>query len=524
MTVRRMGRRMFLLGAGGAALAMPFLPSLLEPRAARAAPSERPKRFVAMTTGHGGVWGEFMWPADSMADQGMSVLGSNAHNFRHGTLTPRVEGSEHVLSDVIRGPASRLSAGLIAKMNLLRGLDIPWYCAHGAHSLGNYGPMMLAESAPSVPDQATLDQVLAWSPCTYPTTPRRRSMHIGHNVSTVWVNPSTRSGGFQPVASSQSSLGLFNEVYVAPPDPMGPPPRPRVTNRVMESYRRLTSGAHGPGSRLGRADRERLEAYMDHITSLEASLGAGVAASCADVTVPLADARDPWPVWTDRRNEPAWYGPNYYQLYNDVLIAAFMCDGSRVATIGSPDDWDGSYDSWVGGYHNGVAHEAGNGNTEAAGLLVGTNRTFFQMVYLDLIAKMDAAPDEEGTTLLDNALVWWTHESGPQTHLNDSQPVIMAGSAGGAFNTGMYVDYRTDRAFPRTVREGGGTGRRPGLHYYQWFTTVLDAFGIPRAEWQEGTQPFSPSGPVATWLEVAHPYQDAILNYCDVPLPLLLNA
>ena len=142
----------------------------------------------------------------------------------------------------------------------------------------------------------------------------------------------------------------------------------------------------------------------------------------------------------------------------------------------------------------------------------------------DMIAKLDAAPDEEGTTLLDNALVWWTHESGPQTHLNDSQPVIMAGSAGGAFNTGMYVDYRTDRAFPRTVREGGGTGRRPGLHYYQWFTTVLDAFGIPRAEWQEGTQPFSPSGPVATWLEVAHPYQDAILNYCDVPLPLLLNA
>jgi hypothetical protein len=524
MTISRVGRRMFLLGAGGAALSVPFLPSLLSPSAARAAPSEHPQRFVAMTTPHGGVWGESMWPADAMASQSMSVLGSNAHNFRYGALTPSTEGGDTVLSAVLRGPASRLSSSLVAKMNLIRGLDIPWYCSHGYHSLGNYGPLMLAEPQPGVGNQVTLDQILAWSSRFYPTAPRRRSMHVGYNVSTVWANPSTRSGGLQPVSSSQSSVGLFNEIYVAPPDPMGPPPRPRVTNRVMESYRRLVSGAHGPGSRLGGADRERLTAYMDHITSLEASLNASVAASCAEVMVPSADARDPWPVWSDRRNEPSWYGPNYYQLYNDVIIAAFMCDGSRIATIGSPDDWAGTYDSWEGGYHNGVAHAAGNGNVEAASLLVGTNRTFFQMVYLDLIAKMDAIPDVEGTTLLDNSIVWWTHESGPQTHLNDSQPVIMAGSAGGALNTGLYLDYRTDREFPRALSPGGGTGRRPGLHYYQWFTTVLDALGIPRDEWQTGSQPFSPSAPAPSWLEVAHPYVDAILGYCNSPLPVLINA
>ena len=51
-----MNRRQFLRGAGGFALAVPLLPSLL-PREARASDGiAGPKRFISLSSHHGGVW------------------------------------------------------------------------------------------------------------------------------------------------------------------------------------------------------------------------------------------------------------------------------------------------------------------------------------------------------------------------------------------------------------------------------------------------------------------------------------
>src|SRR5207237_4343117 len=52
------GRRHFLRTLGGAALALPVLPSLLSPSEARAATASKGPRFICMGTQHGGVWGD----------------------------------------------------------------------------------------------------------------------------------------------------------------------------------------------------------------------------------------------------------------------------------------------------------------------------------------------------------------------------------------------------------------------------------------------------------------------------------
>ena len=55
------GRRVFLRSAGGLALGLPFLPSLL-PRQAKGAPGDQAKRFIAIQSQSGQMVADF-WPA-----------------------------------------------------------------------------------------------------------------------------------------------------------------------------------------------------------------------------------------------------------------------------------------------------------------------------------------------------------------------------------------------------------------------------------------------------------------------------
>jgi hypothetical protein len=76
-------------------------------------------------------------------------------------------------------------------------------------------------------------------------------------------------------------------------------------------------------------------------------------------------------------------------------------------------------------------------------------------VFLDLVAKLDAVPNGDGTTLLDDGLVQWTQESGAFTHDSISNPVILAGGAGGSLSTGSYLDYRNLGAVANDGRRDG---------------------------------------------------------------------
>ncbi|MEM7608490.1 MAG: hypothetical protein AAF411_24315, partial [Myxococcota bacterium] len=66
MSIRKCGRRWFLMGAGGA-LAIPALPSLLT-RDATAQEPATPKRMVTFMTGHGGIWQNDIFPDAALAD------------------------------------------------------------------------------------------------------------------------------------------------------------------------------------------------------------------------------------------------------------------------------------------------------------------------------------------------------------------------------------------------------------------------------------------------------------------------
>lgn len=506
-------RRRFLRGAGGFTLALPFLPSLVEREARGGGLGAPPKRFVAMTMPHGGVWGSNMYPGDA-------ALGDSAmyggHTIRRGDLVPVVNGTTASLSPVMTADASKLTAAIAAKMNVLRGLDIMFFNGH--HGGGHLGNFAASDESPPFAAMPTIDQFMAWSPSFYPSldTILVRSMTIGTGVysylgeyilSWGWSNPEAQSGTISPRSPQHSSKALFEQIFV-PPDPDAEPARPLIVDRVLADYRRLRDGDR----RLSVADRARLDEHLTRLDELQRKLD--VQPSCENIE-PVAD--------TDVVDSPDYFldpemHAQYWSLFNDVVVAAFACDTSRIATMEAYEQ----FSTFPGDWHNDIAHQSNLPDGVAQGQMVTAMRGFFEGVFLDLVTKLDAVQEADGTTLLDHTLVQWTQESGPATHWSVSHPVVTAGSAGGFFRTGSYVDYQNRNKL--LDADGVPPPDDPvyhGLPYNQWLSNILQAVGIPPSEFDPNDDGGYGSRYIDSYWESGGLYPAAVLSQMNEILPFL---
>lgn len=486
--VLRLKRRHFLAGAGGFTLAIPFLSSL-EPKKASAGnpPYASNPRFVCMETPHGGVWNENMWPDEAAAAQSRAVYPN--HDMHWGALAPTTSNGVTTLSPCLSAPSDLLGASILSKMNVLRGLDYSFYLGH--HRGGALGDVGNNDDEVKRFDRIpTIDQLMAWSPSFYPDIDaiKLRSMHISRGysgLSSNYENPIDREGEVVSIPSVESAQLLFEQIFVAPPD-SEEDPRPLVVDKVFEHYRRVRVGTFGDAARLSSKDKILLDAHMERLYELERKLK--VQANCGDVEAPVEDGHVNDPVGSIQD------AANWFQTYNDVVVAAFVCGTSRIAIYGSSDEhWNeaGGWSDW----HQEIAHVGGGGVPNDPGaaanrpawqqILMGTQREFFRNVFLDLCNKLDAVEETEGVTYLDNTLVMWTMESGNRTHDNVSTPVITAGSAAGYFNTGNYYDFRNrQNTLFGSSAEPVSDSYRPGILYNQWLANILMSMNLAPAEFE----------------------------------------
>ncbi len=510
-------RRQVLRGLGGFTLALPFLESLSRKKAtAGEAPYAEHPRFVCMTTQHGAVWGANMFPADAVASNSFDLY--SGHTGHWGPLSAGINGSDASLSPTLTGPASQLSPTIVSKMNVLRGLDVPFYLGHHTGGdLGNYARND-GEMENPMEYRQTIDQVMAYSPSFYPDTSslKQRSLHIGTHQDHCWgySNPSTQSGAIQAMPLSQSALALFNAIFV--PDE-GPDPRPLVVDRVIESYRRLHDGVSGDAARLSAKDKQRLDDHMDRLYDLQTRLNA--TADCSAV-----------PVLTEDTNglDVGGYSSNvtdmvsYYELYNRVIVAAFTCGTSRIAVINSGETWSTQFPGLCCDWHQQIAHLAHEPDGGEQQVLAAGKRLFFEAVFLDLVNKLYAVKEgPNDISILDNSLVMWTQESGSTTHDPISLPIVMAGSAAGLLETGRYIDYRNR---PNTALSNDYSPehllKRPGLPYNRYLANVLLAMGVPAAEFERPGE----RGYGLTYVEDPGIWTPQMMADCSLPLPQLWKA
>jgi hypothetical protein len=483
-------RRLVLRGAGGVAIGLPFLPSV-QSRAFAADPVfARLPRFVNLATDHGGVREDAMFPGDgAIRDRSAAVAG---HQIGRGPLVRTVDGASAQITPVLRAAANMLTDQIAAKMNILRGLDIPFYIAHhtGGH-LGNYarndGNGSDGKEVSRFP-MPTIDQVIGWSPSFYAADLgriRERAIVTGNRngFSYNWSNPAARAGTIQEVRGESSSQALFNKVFVpsgtAPmPQPMTPTPtapaRRPIVDRVLEDYRRLRNG----NKRLSPGDRQRLDDHLARLAELQRRVGGSSGGGGGGTAPPL-----PRPMTCDAVRRPTEDASRVgdmarkLQLYNDVIAAAFMCGSSRVAVVAAYD----KFVPFAGDWHQDVAHQWSSAGPQK--LLIDSNRIFFETVFLDLLQKLDVE-EAPGMTFLDNTLVAWTQESGFQSHDSVSIPVVTGGSAAGFLTTGNYHDYRNMQMPFADSAQGGRPSMFHGLTWNRWLSTVLQAMRIPRSEYE----------------------------------------
>jgi hypothetical protein len=491
--VIRLGRRHFLAGVGGFALAIPFLPSL--EKSARASNPVQPPRFFYLGTDHGGCWDMNFFPQTKLT-KSLTVPGVAGHTVSSGPLSATTSGGRTTLSPVLNASSGTLTHALVAKMNVLRGLDVPWYLAHNTGLLGNFarndgnGGDGTAVQAVDNGGRPTIDQIMASSSSFYTpadkATTKAATLILGGGAtqphSWAFTTPGNAEGGVTPVTDSVSSLPLFQSIFGSAPSAPGQTRKP-VVDMVLQNYKSLKES----NTRLSAADRTRLSQHISMLDSLDSTLNATL--TCKAPSPP--EDNGAYGTYGSTPNAAKWG-----QLYVDVLAAAFACNATRIGVFGFGDTSGlspGFAASGMSSWHQDVAHQWYL-DTEQ-GWLVESYQGVFEQVFLYLAAALDGMQDANGQTVLDNSLMVWGQECCMETHEQYGIQTVTFGGAAGALNTGLYCDYRQNGQTAAAISPGSNAGAQastkltgyvtyPGLLWEQWLATQLLAMGVPATEWE----------------------------------------
>jgi hypothetical protein len=493
---KRLGRRIFLHSLGGATLALPFMPSLL-PRELAAQPAASPKRFFGLLSYSGQFVTEFFptWtPAGyQLRDavyEGARRDGTTAlHEALPGTRFKRAR-----LSDFAeRGVSNVITTALnpyLDKMSLLRGIDL---LQGTSHSFGAYYGNPAGDGLQTFTDRGlermpTIDQVLAYSDRFYPIAPRMRSLVMSTgSTSAASYTDYGMGGAIEQVNAYIEPRNIWDDLFAGFMSPDMPRENPNrlLMNAVNADYTRLR--AH---RRLSNDDRQTLDRHLEFLADIERELAATIPASC---TVPEApeDFGVMWPwheigdVATFRRR---------VSLLIDMAAAAMRCDMTRVVNLSvqsAISDFGGTVaahyhesDDVAGDWHD-YAHDAHDDPNDAA-RLASINRWIATDVFRQICERLDVE-EAEGRTYLDNSLVCWGDELSLE-HYTTGLPTLLAGGAGGALETGYYVDYsQLDGDYANPIEPWGAL--IPGIPLNRLLATILQSMGLSPADYERGGRP-----------------------------------
>lgn len=194
---------------------------------------------------------------------------------------------------------------------------------------------------------------------------------------------------------------------------------------------------------VGAADRAKLDEFLGSIRQVEERLAAQTAAGLAP--------KDLGSTCTPMEVVPAGGHQGLVALMQDLMVLAFRCDLTRVITF----MWANAASEII---YFGKPHHKGHthGNFAKAEIQRIAMENFAQ-----LLEKLDRIKEGD-RSILDQSLVHFTSEFGnADGHSCRPLPVLLAGSAGGAINTGRHV------IFPK------------GTAVAKLFVNVLRAFAIP---------------------------------------------
>jgi hypothetical protein len=203
----------------------------------------------------------------------------------------------------------------------------------------------------------------------------------------------------------------------------------------------VADGTQQLSSRLGAADRQKLDQYLSSVRDVEQQIQRLEQHSTSQPR-PQVDAQVPEGI------PPTW--AEHMRLMYDLMFLAFQTDTTRICTfmlgnggtyrtleeIGMPD-----------AYHR-LSHHG-----KDPGKLVKLQQVDQYMVtqFAYFLGKLQSAQEGDGT-LLDHAMILYGSAlSDPDRHNHENLPIVLAGGGNGTIKTGRHIRYPRRPEVPLSI-------------------------------------------------------------------------
>lgn len=451
--MKRLPRRTVLRGAG-ATIALPWLEAMLPGRARAADPaagplarSGRAKRLITVFTPNG-IVPQTYWPQGA---------GKSFTFPAGGILEPLAKHAGRMV--VLKGVRNRAAADMPVPASHPEGV---FTLLTGRAPTGVRGQnfAMWRARGPSI------DQALAAGPLGNTVL---GTLGLGPDGAD-WSGTLSFDASLRPVPHVTDPRTAFRMLF------SDPNATPAARAQLADHRRSVLDGALAScqrlGAKLGSDDKQRLEAHCTKLRELEQRIAGGGA--CPDVPAALGTAN------YDNINVKYEELPRIIDAFSQLVVLALECDLTNLATFVMKRSGGGSYYATFLGADfdnsNGVheihemSHRVGQPEWDPK---LNTIARFFMQQVATLVDRLQAVKYPDGGTLLDDALVLHGSEIGKGDHSKDDVPLFLVGGAGGAIETGRYLQH-------------------DGAPHNQVLVSVMRAMGASAAEAAAFAHPAAP--------------------------------
>lgn len=411
-------RRTFLRGLAGTAISLPLMPSL----GASEKAAEYPTRFIVFFSPNGTIQDEF-FPEESGSTFTLGRILEPLKRHKDDLLI--FDGLD--MKSVKKGPGDGHQKGMGHMLTGTEYLDGPW---NGA---GWSSGMSIDQGIAKAIGDNTDFQSLEFGV---------QSSGLGHRDDSDGVDNWGRmsyAGPDQPLAPENNPMRMYERIFGNPEELKNRELMKRRNARGRSVLDAATEQIKNLKKRVGCEDREKLDSHLSSVRSIEERLDdkSEQLASCSPSEVEPPQKVDDKNHYMDENNYP-----EIGKLQMDILVTALKCQVTNVASIQWENSVGGTNFPWVGvdHPHHHLSHLTDDHpKQDQIEWLTKINRWYAtQLAYL--IDELKAVPEGDGT-LFDNTCILWCNElSKGHKHSHDRMPFVLAGSAGGYFDTGQVVD------------------------------------------------------------------------------------
>lgn len=267
------------------------------------------------------------------------------------------------------------------------------------------------------------------------------------------------SGPTSPLARELNPHLVFDRLFRSAYPKQGTAKRDQLLlDRVLDDADQLKN-------RLGSADRQRMDEYLQSVRSIEQRLQ-NQHAGGAHTWQPL--------VKLDRQNRPPEERPDSYveqvRLMLDMIAFAFQTDTTRVCTFMFGNAVSGrnfSFLDGVSGGHHDTSHHQDNEDKLRQYQLI--NQWHIQQ-YAYLLGKLRSMKERDGTVLDNSMILYGSGLRDGNSHSPHNLPILLGGGGGGRIATGQHLEFGRDTPLANL------------------YAAMLDAFGTGKQRFADSTE------------------------------------